>query len=102
VLDELIQRASTDNLDFKMGSTGCVRRAPRSRTRVGPVSRIASHAAYSRRTSDAGSAPQRATVESAELGSRRWRIDLFGRVRHGVNAARADAREATPMSRSRA
>ena len=94
VLDDLIGRALSANLDLRIaGDRVREARALFKDARLDQFPRITSQADYTRskeQTPGFGSA--RTDLEAADIGfDAAWEIDLFGHVRHGVEAARADA-----------
>jgi multidrug efflux system outer membrane protein len=94
VLDGLMQTALAGNLDLRIAE-GRVReaRALFKDARLDQFPRITSDAGYSRsKEQTPGFGTARTDIESADLGfDAAWEIDLFGHVRHSVEAARADA-----------
>jgi len=93
-LDRLIDRALAANLDVRIA----VDRVKEARalfrdTQLDQFPRVTTEAAYSRSKQQApGFSTQRVDVEQADIGfDASWEIDLFGRVRHQVESARADA-----------
>jgi multidrug efflux system outer membrane protein len=94
VLDDLIARALQGNLDLRV-AVDRVReaRATFKDAALDQFPRVTSEAGYTRsKEQTPGFGPQRLDIESAEVGfDAAWEIDLFGHVRHGVEAARADA-----------
>jgi multidrug efflux system outer membrane protein len=94
VLDDLIGRALQGNLDLRV-AVDRVReaRAVFKDAALDQFPRITSDAGYTRSKEQApGFGPQQLDIESADIGfDAAWEIDLFGHVRHGVDAARADA-----------
>jgi multidrug efflux system outer membrane protein len=93
-LDSLIQRALAANLDVRI-AVDRVReaRALFQDAELDRLPRVTTGASYLRGKEQVpGSGPGRQTLEQADLGfDAAWEIDLFGRVRHQVDAARADA-----------
>jgi multidrug efflux system outer membrane protein len=96
-LDRLIDRALAANLDVRIA----VDRVKEARalfrdTQLDQFPRVTTEAAYSRSKQQApGFSTQRVDVEQADIGfDASWEIDLFGRVRHQVESARADAEAA--------
>jgi len=92
-LDALIERAQVANLDVRQA----VARVDQARAlfddrKLDQLPRVTSDAGYSRvREQQPGFTSTPVTVEQADIGfDATWEIDLFGRVRHGVEAARAD------------
>ena len=94
VLDDLIGRAVAGNLDLKQAEARVRQaRALFSDRQFDLFPHITSHGTYNRSDEQIpGFGSTRVPIESAELGfDAAWEIDLFGRVRHGVDAARSDA-----------
>ena len=94
VLDDLVGRAVGGNLDLKQAEARVRQaRAIFKETRLDLLPHITSEATYNRSEQQIpGFGSARVPIESAELGfDAAWEIDLFGRVRHGVEAARSDA-----------
>ncbi|MBI1196775.1 MAG: efflux transporter outer membrane subunit [Phenylobacterium sp.] len=93
-LDALIARALAANLDVRI-AVDRVReaRALFEDTRLDRLPRVTTSGAYARgEAQKPGFTGERVRQEQADVGfDAAWEIDLFGRVRHGVNAARADA-----------
>lgn len=93
-LDRLIGRALAGNLDLRV-AVARVReaRALFRDVQLDQLPQVTTGAGYSRsRQQTPGFSAQRTTVEQAEIGfDAAWEIDLFGRVRHQVAAARAEA-----------
>jgi len=96
-LDRLIDRALAANLDVRIA----VDRVKEARalfrdTQLDQFPRVTTEAAYSRSKQQApGFSTQRVDVEQADIGfDASWEIDLFGRIRHQVESARADAEAA--------
>ena len=94
VLDDLVGRAVAGNLDLKQAEAR-VRQARSifKEARLDLLPHITSEGTYNRSEEQIpGFGSTRVPIESAELGfDAAWEIDLFGRVRHGVEAARSDA-----------
>lgn len=97
VLSALMTRALSGNLDLKIAQA----RIRESRALFNDAKRdlfprVTAVADYTR--SDAqipGSGPDRVNIESAEVGfDARWELDVFGRVRHEVQSARAESQAA--------
>jgi multidrug efflux system outer membrane protein len=93
-LDRLIDRALASNLDVRMA----VDRVKEARalfrdTELDLAPRVTTDAGYGRSKEQApGFTTQRLDIEQADIGfDASWEIDLFGRVRHQVESARADA-----------
>jgi multidrug efflux system outer membrane protein len=102
VLDDLIRRALAGNLDLRIaGDRVCESRALFKDARLDQVPRITSDATYQRSDEQTpGFGPARNTIETADIGfDAAWEIDLFGHVRHGIEAARADAEAAAADAR---
>lgn len=94
VLDDLVGRAVAGNLDLKQAEARVRQaRAIFKDARLDYLPRITSDATYNRSDEQIpGFGSGRKLVESADIGfDAAWEIDLFGRVRHGVEAARSDA-----------
>jgi multidrug efflux system outer membrane protein len=103
VLDDLLRRAVAGNLDLKIAAARLKEARALFRDReLDYLPRVTSHGAYDRSDQQIpGFGPGRVAVESAELGfDAAWEIDLFGRVSHGVSAARADAGAADADARA--
>jgi multidrug efflux system outer membrane protein len=96
-LDSLIQRSLAANLDVRI-AVDRVRqaRALFQDTELDRLPRVTMGASYTRGKAQVPAAgPGRQDLEQADLGfDAAWEIDLFGRVRHQVDAARADAQAA--------
>ena len=96
-LDSLVGRALAANLDVRV-AVDRVReaRALFRDTQLDILPRVTTDASYTRgREQVPGFTTRRVDLEQADLGfDARWEIDLFGRVRHEVAAARADAQAA--------
>ena len=93
-LDDLIERALTANTDVRV-SVARVReaRALFQDKKLDLFPRVTSDAGYARSDEQQpGFGSSRLNIEQADIGfDATWEIDLFGRVRHGVESARADA-----------
>lgn len=96
-LDALIEQALAANLDLK----AAVARVDQARAlftgaRLDLFPHVSSQANYQRsREQVPGFSNGPVTIEQAELGfDAIWEVDLFGRVRRGVQAARADSEAA--------
>ena len=94
VLDELVERALADDLDLKIA----LARVTEARAVFGAARRdrwpgVSAEAARSEsRGQQPGFTTDRVTVESYDAGlATLWELDLFGRVRRGVQAAGAEA-----------
>ncbi len=92
-LDALIEKALVSNLDLRQA----VARVDQARAlftdaKLDRFPRVTSDATYQRsREQIPGFVSTPTTVEQADLGfDASWEIDLFGRVRHEVDGARAD------------
>lgn len=91
-LDALIEQAQTANLDVKRA----VARVDQARAlfadaRLDRFPRVATSADYSRGSARAPGLG-RVETQQADIGfDAGWEIDLFGRVRHGIESAKADA-----------
>src|SRR5688572_13265907 len=97
VLDALIERALTDDLDLKIA----LARVEEARAYFGAARRdrwpgVSTEAARSRSNQQQpGFTDERVEIDSYDAGfSTLWELDLFGRVRRGVQAAGADAEAA--------
>jgi len=103
VLDGLVRRAVSGNLDLKQAEARVRQaRALFKDARLDYLPRVTSDGTYTRSDQQiAGFGSQRVNIESADLGfDAAWEIDLFGRVRHGVDAARSDAGAAEADARA--
>ncbi len=94
VLDSLVERALTADLDLKIA----LARVEEARANFGAARRdrwpgVSTEVARSKsRQQQPGFTDERAEVESYDAGfATLWELDLFGRVRRGVQAAGADA-----------
>jgi multidrug efflux system outer membrane protein len=94
VLDALIERALTDDLDLKIA----LARVEESRATLSAARRdrwpgVSAEAARSRsKQPQPGFTDERVEIDSYDAGfATLWELDLFGRVRRGVQAAGADA-----------
>ncbi|MGH8194077.1 MAG: efflux transporter outer membrane subunit [Woeseiaceae bacterium] len=97
VLDDLIARALANDLDLRIAAARV--REARAVFRDVSLDRlptvIAGGAYDKRKAQQPGFSEQRLETETYDLGfDASWEIDLFGRVRRGVEAARADAEAA--------
>lgn len=96
-LDRLVERALAANLDVRV-AVARVReaRALFADTRLDLAPRVTAGAGYTRGQAQVpGLGAGRVKQEQADVGfDAAWEIDLFGRVRHGVAAARDDAQAA--------
>jgi multidrug efflux system outer membrane protein len=96
-LDSLIDRALKSNLDVRI-AVDRVReaRALFRDSELDLLPRVTTDASYARSKEQApGFTSSRVDVEQADVGfDAAWEIDLFGRVRHQVESARADAEAA--------
>jgi multidrug efflux system outer membrane protein len=96
-LDSLIGRALASNLDLRI-AIARVReaRALFRDTQLNQLPRVTVDATYTRSKEQApGFTANRVDIEQADIGfDAAWEIDLFGRVRHQVESARADAEAA--------
>jgi multidrug efflux system outer membrane protein len=103
VLDGLIQRSIEGNLDLKQAQAR-VRQARSlfKDARLDYLPRVTSDATYNRTDEQIpGFGSSRQLVESADIGfDAAWEIDLFGRVRHSVDAARSEAGAADADARA--
>jgi multidrug efflux system outer membrane protein len=103
VLDKLMARGLAGNLDLRIAAGRVSEaRALFSDSRLDLFPRVTAGGGYTRSDQQIpGSAPGRVNVTSAELGfDARWEIDLFGRVRHQVDAARAESQATAEDLRS--
>jgi multidrug efflux system outer membrane protein len=94
VLDDLIERSGMSNLDLRAAFDRVRQaRALFAGQQLNLLPHITSDGTYNRSDEQyPGFGTARVPIESADLGfDAAWEIDLFGRVRHGVEAARADA-----------
>jgi multidrug efflux system outer membrane protein len=101
VLDSLVTRALSANLDLRIAEARVREaRALFRDVQLDQFPRVTTSAAYSDAKQQIPGFPGgRREIESATVGfDAAWEIDLFGRVRHGVQAARADA-QATEADR---
>ncbi|HEV7385661.1 MAG TPA: efflux transporter outer membrane subunit, partial [Phenylobacterium sp.] len=96
-LDSLIGRALASNLDVRI-AVARVReaRALFRDTELNQLPRVTTKASYSRSKQQVpGFSTGRVDIKQADIGfDASWEIDLFGRVRHQVESARADAEAA--------
>jgi multidrug efflux system outer membrane protein len=96
-LDSLIGRALASNLDVRI-AVARVReaRAVFRDTELNQLPRVTTEASYSRSKQQVpGFSTGRVDLEQADIGfDATWEIDLFGRVRHEVESAKADAEAA--------
>ncbi len=93
-LDSLITRALASNLDVRIALDRVHEaRALFHDSQLGLFPRVTTDAGYQRsREQVPGFTTKPADIEQADLGfDATWEIDLFGRVRHEVESARADA-----------
>lgn len=97
VLDDLVTRALGNNLDLRIA----VARLREARSLfhdadLDRLPRVTSGGSYTRSDEKVpGFTTKRTDISSVELGfDASWEIDLFGRVRHGVQAAHAEAEAA--------
>jgi multidrug efflux system outer membrane protein len=94
VLDGLIKRSLEGNLDLRAAQARVRQaRAIFKDSRLDLAPRVTSDATYNRSDEQIpGFGSSRQLVESADIGfDAAWEIDLFGRVRHSVDAARSEA-----------
>jgi multidrug efflux system outer membrane protein len=96
-LDSLVDRALASNLDVRIA----VARVKQARAlfrdaELDYLPRVTTEATYTRSKEQApGFSAKRVDIKQAEIGfDAAWEIDLFGRVRHQVDSARADAEAA--------
>ena len=98
VLDDLVRRALAADLDLRIAAA----RVDEARALLGAARRVRWPAAIAdvARDNSKGQLPNISSTERVELDSYEagfstfWELDLFGRVRRGVEAARADAEAA--------
>jgi multidrug efflux system outer membrane protein len=93
-LDRLIDRALAANLDVRIAVDRVkAARALFRDTALDQLPRVTTDATYTRSKQQApGFTSRRTDLEQADVGfDAAWEIDLFGRVRHRVESARADA-----------
>jgi multidrug efflux system outer membrane protein len=103
VLNDLVKRALTGNLDLKMAEARLHQaRALFKDRQLDQLPRITSDATYNRSDEQyPGFGTARLPIESADVGfDAAWEIDLFGHVRHSVAAAKADAGAADADARN--
>ncbi|MDR3511938.1 MAG: efflux transporter outer membrane subunit [Caulobacteraceae bacterium] len=96
-LDDLIARGLGANLDVRMALDRVGEaRALFHENRLNLLPHVTTEGAYSRSKEQVpGFTKDRIDIEQADLGfDATWEIDLFGRVRHQVESARADAQAA--------
>jgi multidrug efflux system outer membrane protein len=101
VLDELVSRALEGDLDLRI-AVARVReaRALFRDTRLDYAPAVTAHGGYQKQDAPLQGTTQSVELEAYELGfDASWELDLFGRVRHGVEAARADAEGAEAQLR---
>lgn len=94
VLDDLIGRSLAGNLDLKVALARVEEaRALFKDASLDTLPRVPVGATYTRGQAQIpGTTTRRVDSESAQLGfAPSWEIDLFGRVRKGIDAARAEA-----------
>ncbi|HUO81882.1 MAG TPA: efflux transporter outer membrane subunit [Gammaproteobacteria bacterium] len=103
VLDELIAGALADGLDLRIAEARVREsRALFRESRLDYAPAVTTRAAYEKRDAQLPGfgADERIATETYELGfDAAWELDLFGRVRLGVQAARADAETAEALLR---
>ena len=93
-LDMLIEQALAGNLDVRRSLARVAQaRALFGDAKLDRFPRVTSDATYSRSSEQIpGFTSGRTEIEQADIGfDAAWEIDLFGRVRHGVESAKADA-----------
>ena len=95
-LDSLIGRALSANLDVARAVARVAQaRALFTDARLDRFPRVTSDATYQRfreQLPSVGVTSGPVTIEQADIGfDAAWEIDLFGRVRHGIESAKADA-----------
>jgi multidrug efflux system outer membrane protein len=101
VLDDLVSRALEGDLDLRM-AVARVReaRALFRDARLDYAPAVTAHGGYQKQDAPLQGTTQSVELEAYELGfDASWELDLFGRVRHGVSAARADAEAAEAQLR---
>jgi outer membrane protein, multidrug efflux system len=101
VLDELVSRALEGDLDLRI-AVARVReaRALFRDTRLDYAPEVTARGGYQKQDAPLPGGTQSVEWEAYELGfDASWELDLFGRVRHGVAAARADADRAEAQLR---
>jgi multidrug efflux system outer membrane protein len=94
VLNDLIERSGTSNLDLRAAFDRVRQsRALFNEQQLNLLPHVTTDATYNRSDEQfPGFGTARFPIESADLGfDASWEIDLFGHVRHSVEAARADA-----------
>ncbi len=101
VLDDLVSRALEGDLDLRI-AVARVREARAlfrdTRLDYGPA--VTAHGGYQKQDAPLPGDAQAVELQIYELGfDASWELDLFGRVRHGVAAARADAERAEAQLR---
>ncbi len=97
VLTDLIGRANRSNLDLRQALARVkAARAAFADAELDRFPRVTSEASYARSKSQRpGQATDRVTVEQSQVGfDAAWELDLFGRVGHAVEAAKAQAEAA--------
>jgi multidrug efflux system outer membrane protein len=102
-LDRLVGRALQGNLDLKLAEDRLREaRALFKDADLDRFPRVTGDAGYSEANEQVpGFTRTRTNIESADLGlDASWEIDLFGHVRHGIEAAAADADAADADARS--
>lgn len=98
VLDSLIKRALAANTDLRIAVARVHEaRALFRNAQLDLAPRVTSDATYSRSDEQQpGFGTSRVDLEQADIGfDAAWEIDIFGRVRHGVEAAKAEAEAAS-------
>ncbi len=103
VLDDLIGRATAGNLDLRVAADRVREaRALFKDARLDFVPRVTSDATYQRSDEQSpGFGTARTNIEAADIGfDAAWEVDLFGHVRHGIEAAQADAQAAEADARN--
>jgi len=93
-LDSLIERALAGNLDLKQSVARIDQaRALFTDSKLDLFPRVTSDAGYGRSDEQTpGFGTGRDNIQQADLGfDAAWEIDLFGRVRHGIESAKAQA-----------
>lgn len=101
ILEDLVSRALEGDLDLRI-AVARVReaRALFRDTRLDYAPEVTAHGGYQKQDAPLPGDTQSVEWEAYELGfDASWELDLFGRVRHGVAAARADADRAEAQLR---
>lgn len=92
ILDQLVIQALGDNLDLRVAIARVAEaRALFTDTKLDQLPRVTTRGAYSITDQQFPAGNPRIEIESFQAGfDAGWELDLFGRVRRGVEAARAD------------